>query len=193
MTSRRAQFSHRVQRTIKRYGWLGVPAALLGIGLIILLNVASPSHTIKVTPTALNPTSSVTITDLGRHGFLGLWAGVGLSIVGLILFALWLSQQQYNADSRPAQIRALTKSLTDAMGIIASINSEVEEGQRVLTELESRTADQRELASLTSEESEAVRNLVGSEIRGERRFTLTTQAVVGVVAGLIAGFLLAHL
>jgi hypothetical protein len=193
VTTRKARFARAVQTNIKRYGWLGGPVGLVGLGLIALVNEISPSHTIKVTPTALSPTTSVSINDLGTRGTFGLWVGVSLAAIGFIVFALWLSQRQYDASNRQSQIAALTNSLHNAMGIIASINAEVEEGERVLIELQSRTADQKELAKLTKEEAEAVRNLVGTEIRGERRFALTAQVIVGIVAGIIAGFLLAHL
>ena len=188
-----ARFNRTIQRTTKKFGWLGGPPIILGIALVVLVNETSPSHNVRVTATADSLSTSVTITDLGTLGWVGLWVGISLACIGAIPFLLWLAQRQNDSDSRPAQIQALTQSLTTAINTISSINSEVEEGQRVLAELQSRTANQRQLAKLTSEESEAVRNLVGNAVRSERRFAVTSQAVVGVIAGIIAGFLLAHL
>jgi hypothetical protein len=193
MTSRAARVNRVVRRVTKRFGWLGGIAFVIGIGLIILVNEISPSHVVRVTPTAQSLATTERINDLGRLGFTGLWVGIALAVVGVIAFALWLDQRYYRAMSRPAQIQTLTRSLTTAMNVIASINSEVQEGQRVLAELESRTATAEVLAKLSEDQAEAVQNAIDTTIRGERRFALTSQVVIGVVAGLIAGFLLGHL
>jgi len=82
--------------------------------------------------------------------------------------------------------------LDEALTTIGSIQFEVEEGQRVLAQIQRDIVTNKDLAELTVDQSKAVEELVRKELKRERLPALWIQILVGI-ALFAFGALLSHL
>jgi hypothetical protein len=104
-----------------------------------------------------------------------------MMFIGLIFFSVWADYRNRKSNQRVAQVKKLSNALDEAMKTISSVRIEVEEGQRVLSRLQSEIATNKDLARLSSEQSKAVEALVRTELRRERLPSLWVQIVVGLL------------
>lgn len=102
------------------------------------------------------------------------WAVIllALSIFALLFAALaWSQWREANvwtdADRRRDRIHKLSTSLTQALTDIAAIEREIEQGTRLLEQLETETETKTRLAELSDAEAAAVRDLVQGAVRRE--------------------------
>lgn len=173
----------RTNRFLQRHWWTGLAFVCLGVGLGIvgeLLDEDTPSRTEIVT----NQSGEQLVVE-HRGGsnnavFLVL-AGIGVGIYGTILLILWDQKRPGKLPSRRRKIEELSKSLRDALTTIDLIKHDVEEGQRVLAELEQDVSVKSQLAQLHAKDAEAVLAQLQITVRSES--TRSTWVQFGINLG----------
>lgn len=171
--------------------WRGAALAALGVGLVVLGGHNSPQS---------DEAGSDVTTGLPPQGTGGsdwwtlvLIAGVVVAVLGILAVAAWREHEQLvrHPNDRRLRIDALTASLKQSLRSIDLIRQEVEDGERLLSELEARIAAHRQVATLTESESAAVREVLRGELRTESRRGLWVDVALGMLFFLLGvGFTL---
>jgi len=176
---------------IRNGWWLALLFAAVGAGLLFAVSqTAPPSTFVHVVPTFDHPSDRLAEGHLGGLGIAGNIVGVVASALAFGVFVLWATRN--SARSSRGRIEALTRSLTEAMNVIDTINHEVLQGQQALDALNAQVSAQKELANMTAEQAAAVRALVSSEVGRVRLGGVAVQVAIGV-AGVGLGLLVSHL
>jgi hypothetical protein len=176
----------------KKAGWVGGVIALIGIAASILDVASAPTKYVHVAPTADDPSGVVNTAGIVGWRAAGLILGIFVVVFGFYLLSGWVGLRSGNAEKRAAQIKRLTEALDEALTTIGSIQFEVEEGQRVLAQIQRDIVTNKDLAELTVDQSKAVEELVRKELKRERLPALWIQILVGI-ALFAFGALLSHL
>lgn len=120
------------------------------------------------------------------------WAQVVLviSVVllagGAVVHADTSKRRRMLSGDRAARIHDLTRSLEDALSMIAAIRAEVEEGEAALRDLQARSEYQQQVATLSEEQAAAVRVLLKDELSRSEKSSLRRDLVIAA-ASLILG------
>jgi hypothetical protein len=169
----------RIYDFIRRRGWAAVFPLVAGIALAVISTNLPPASVAHFAPTADNPSGVVT-TQSEIAGVL-LAIGLLLAIAGTLIFGLWAEMRSTKPERRSAQIEKLTAALKDALKMIDAIEADVRAGQRTLSDLESRTEFQQQLARMSAEEAAAVRELVHAEFGHDRKTAVLIQIIIATL------------
>lgn len=164
---------------------------MVGFSLLFVTIETSRQSIQHFTPTATDP-SGVLVTH-HVNGWRDLVVALAILILffGLLGFSYWVNNRQRSGNQRTAQIKSLTEALTNASGIIESIEADVLEGQRVLAAIQKEIASNKELAELTGEQSELIASVVRRELKKERKPSLVSSSIIAL-GGITFGALLTH-
>lgn len=107
--------------------------------------------------------------------------GVLLGFAGIVGVSEWVEMRnvRLGKPSRQLQIKELTGALEKAMRVVGTIKAEVEEGDRLLTELERRSDIAQQLARLDDPQVVAVTEHIRGELRAEGRRSLRRDLALG--------------
>ncbi|MCU1491209.1 MAG: hypothetical protein JWM85_2614 [Acidimicrobiaceae bacterium] len=92
-----------------------------------------------------------------------------------------LRTSTHSGELRKERVAALSKSLGEAVSLIASIEDEVTSGERTLASLEGKIVENQGRAELSKEQSESVRSLMEEQLRRERRPAIAMHLIFGLV------------
>jgi len=176
----------------RKRGWLGGIGFLVGVGLLTLeLGTANTSYR-HFAPTADYPNGVVGTLHLGGWRIALIVIAIAMMLFGLLIFSEWSQLRSGSANHRAARVKRLSDALDEALKTIASVRSEVEDGQKILASLQGEIAESSELATLTSDQSKAVNNFLSRALRRERWPSVLLQFVIGLVL-ICIGVLISHL
>lgn len=121
------------------------------------------------------------------------WAWITL-VIGIVTFVLgaigqgeWGKRRRVSRGDRQEMITQLTKSLKEALQTIEAISAEIEDRERVLSQIENELAARKHVAQLTKEETAAVDYMLEKALHRERRPTMLREFVFAV-GGFIFGW-----
>ncbi len=140
--------------------------AAVGVAAVVLAGVYGSHSYALPAPIVENGNTTTTGSVSAWWQIPALAAGV-LLVVGAGAALIARDQRFRGPQDRAARISRLTAALSEAMATIAQVQREVDEGQRVLAELERDTEVKRQLAQLTTEEAAAVLSKLQDTVRIE--------------------------
>lgn len=153
----------RISRYAVSHLW--VPLAMIAGGItLFLVGVGSQRDTGKPVPKVVTTGG----TELPGWGVVVLLVGILLVVLSLLLLdEVWRRSRFAKPETRRSKIDRLSASLKDALTVIDDIRREVDDGNRLVTQLEEETKTKRQLAQLSSADAEAVLLQLRETVRAE--------------------------
>lgn len=126
----------------------------------------------------------------GVWGALAVFTAIAVVILAISIFSEWDNRRRYARGDRSVRIKELTDSLETGMKAANALKAEIEEGERVLQDIEQRMTHSKALEGLSQSARDAVVSLLRGELHRYGRRSVwrdVTIALFSAVAGLFLG------